>query len=259
MHLNFALRKLFPLLSISLTDTDVDTTSSGGDGGTADTGTEADTGAQADGKAAADATDADAKAETKTDTKAPDTKAKPDPKVEAAAALSKSYEGWKPKLPEGLPFNEKEFGDFSKTFIEQGIKPEQAQVLVDTFAKAELARLHSVAESIKAEQKAWDLKVRNDKELAGEDGKGLDVTARAGRAAMQKFATPELRSLLDSSGLSGHPEMLRLMSRVGKTLKEDSTATSTTAGSGKQLTERQKLAARYNHPSSKSLFDDASH
>lgn len=245
MHFNFALRKLLPLLSIGLNDTDVDTSASGGGEGV-DGGTDAaDTGKQAEGKTAADGTDA----------KAPDAKAKPpDAKADPAAALAKSYEGWQPKVPEGLPVDAKAFGEFQKLFIAEGIEPAKAQKLVDAFAKGELARMQEVASTIKAEQASWERAVRADKELAGEDGKQLEQSLVAGRRAMQKWATPELRALLKSSGLEAHPEMIRLMARAGATLKEDSTATSTTAGAGsKSLTPQQKLKARYNHPSSAEL------
>ena len=40
-------------------------------------------------------------------------------------------------------------------------------------------------------------------------------------AAYKQFATPELKNLLDASGLGNHPEVMRLFYRVGKALAQD--------------------------------------
>jgi hypothetical protein len=255
--MNFATRALLPLLSISLNDGET-----GGSGGGAGEGGAGDGGSSGDGKGAA-SNDAGGKAEAEGADKAGAAgddaakKAASDAASKATAELSKSYESWKPTLPKDMPFDEKGFGDFRKAFIEAGLKPEGAQKLVDAFATAELGRLKQVAEGLKAERTGWDTKVRGDKELAGEDGKQLEQTAAAGRKAMQKFATPEFRKLLADTGLEAHPEMLRLMSRIGKGLAEDKTDTARSSGGGKKdPSPKDKLKARYDHPSSAELFNE---
>lgn len=249
--MNFATRALLPLLTISLNE---------GEGGGSGGGDGAD-GSSGDGKGAdsndGKAGDGDAAkaaaAKAGTDDAAKKTAA--DVAAKATAELSKSYESWKPTLPKDMPFDEKGFGDFRKAFIEAGLKPEQAQKLVDTFAGAELGRLKQIAEGLKNDQLEQDKLVRADKELAGEKGELLEQTAALGRKAMLKFATPGFRKLLNDSGLAAHPEMLRVMSRVGKTLGEDSTDGAREGGGKKELTAKQKLAARY--PNSKEMFEQS--
>lgn len=253
--MNFATRALLPLLSISVNDADPADGSGGGDGGTADDGKGgADGGEQADGKKAADASAGDGKgADAEAAKKAAADTAAKDAATKATAELTKSYESWKPTLPKDMPFDEKGFGDFRKTFIGLGLKPEQSQKLVDAFANAELGRLKAVAEGLQAEQVKLDKAVRADKELAGEDGKLLEQTAALARKAMNKFATPELRALLNDSRLATHPEMLRLMSRVGKGLAEDKTDGAREGGGKREPTAKDRNRARYDHPTSAEL------
>lgn len=254
------LAALSSLLSINLNEGDGGG-SGGGEGGADEGGSSGDgkgagsSGAEGDKKAPPPppADDAAAKAAAAEADKAFNTKLEARVKSEREA-LPKAYESWKPKLPDGMPFDEKGFGDFRKEFIEAGLKPEQAQKFIDVFANAELGRLKQIAERLKAETAAWDKTVRADKELAGEDGKQLDATAALARKAMGKFATPAFRELLKSSRLETHPEMLRVMARAGRLLAEDKTDGVREGGGKKELTPKQKLAARYDHPTSKELF-----
>jgi hypothetical protein len=251
--MNFATRALLPLLSISLND------EAAGSGGGGEGGAEGGGGAEGsggDGKGAG-SSGGEGEGEKPPPPAGDDAakKAQTEQAAKATAELTKSYEAWKPTLPKELPFDEKGFGDFRKAFIELGLKPEQAQKLVDTFAGAELGRLKAVAKGLVDERTGWDKTVRADKELAGEKGELLEQTAAAGRKAMQKFATPEFRKLLKSTGLEAHPEMLRFAARIGKGLAEDKTDGAREGGGKKDLTPKQKLAARYDHPTSKELHE----
>lgn len=187
-------------------------------------------------------------AEVKPDAKATEAAAK------ASAELAKTYETWKPTLPKDMPFDEKGFGDYRKLFAESGLKPEQAQKFVDAFANAELGRLKEVAAGIQKEHAQWQTTLKADKELAGADGKQLDATMRTARTAMQKWATPEFRKLLDDSKLSRHPEMIRLLARAGKGLAEDSTKDTKPQTVGKALTG--KAANKVRYPNSPELHQD---
>ena len=41
------------------------------------------------------------------------------------------------------------------------------------------------------------------------------------RKAVEQFGTPELRTLLDESGLGSHPEVVRFFYRAGKAIGDD--------------------------------------
>lgn len=266
--MNFATRALLPLLSINLNEGADESGSGGGEGGGADGGSSGD-GKGADSSKADEgekkpppADDPAAKAAAAEADKAFNTKLEAKLKTERESN-AKAYESWKPTLPKDMPFDEKGFGDFRKAFIEAGIKPESAQKLVDAFAGAELGRLKQIAEGLKAERVEWDKTVRADKELAGEGtqaerDKALEATAAAGRKAMLKHATPGFRKLLKDTGLESHPEMLRFAARVGKGLAEDKTDGAREGGGKRDASPKERLKARYDHPTSKELHEQQS-
>lgn len=255
--MNIALRHLLPLLTISLNEGGTEG-GGGGGGGEGEGGGEgaAGEGSSGDGKGAG----SNAPPPPTDDDKAFTTKLEAKLKGERETN-AKAFEAWKPKLPENMPFDEKGFGDYRKLFIEAGLKPEQAQKFVDAFAGAELGRLKTVAEGLKAEEATWSKTLLSDKELAGEgsdaerkahlEGKTMPAAARA----MNKLATKEFREVLRKSGLERHPEMIRLMARAGAGITEDTTSGSRSSGKGPEPTAKQKLQARY--PNSKEMFKDS--
>lgn len=247
--MNFAARHLLPLLSIDLNDAGEGGGSGGGGGEAGGDGGEggAAKGAPGDGKAgqggegAGTADDKQAKGkEPGADTAAAEKAAK-----EARATLGKSYEKWEPKLPKGMPFDAQAFGDFREAFVEAGLKPEQAQKLVDVFAKGELGRMQAVAAELKREEEGWSTALKNDKELAGENGDKLEASKAAATRAMNKLATPAFRKLLEQSRLARHPEMIRIMARAGAGMAEDSTSSSKGGSKSADKSPAQKAKSRW--------------
>jgi hypothetical protein len=247
-----ALRALLPLLSISLNEDAGGAPPPAGGGGEVPDGDGSSgegSGANSSGQPDKDAAGAGGSGSDDAAKKAA---------ADALAALTKSYDTWKPTLPKDMPFDEKGFGDFRKLFIEAGVKPEVAQKFVDAFAGAELGRLRQVAAGLKAEEAEWVKAIESDKELAGEGTPEqrrafIEGTTMANAAkAMQKLATPGFRELLKKSRLERHPEMIRTMARIGAGMAEDTTAGSKTAGKGPDATPEQRLKSRY--PNSKEMF-----
>jgi hypothetical protein len=60
--------------------------------------------------------------------------------------------------------------------------------------------------------------VKTDKELGGT---ALDGNIRLAQSALTKFGTPELRAALDTTGMGNHPEVVRVFTRIGKAMAED--------------------------------------
>ncbi len=69
--------------------------------------------------------------------------------------------------------------------------------------------------------KVWPDQVKADKELGGVDGKDFVQNMELSKRVLQKFATPELIKELNSTGYGNHPEMVRLLVRLGKGMSED--------------------------------------
>jgi len=119
------------------------------------------------------------------------------------------------KAGEGQEFNPKVLESFSKVAKELNLTNESAQKILDEMAPALVARNTEVLNEARTQ---WGNEVKADKEIGGE--KVAENIAIANKT-FEKFGTPELRALLDATGLGDHPEVLRWAYRAGKAMSED--------------------------------------
>lgn len=118
--------------------------------------------------------------------------------------------------PDGVEMDEAGLAAFSDFAKSVNLSQEAAQAMLDKLAPAMAQRQQAV---IEATRQQWAETARTDKEFGGD--KLTDSLASA-KKALDQFGTPELRTLLNDSGLGNHPEMIRLMVRAGKAISEDS-------------------------------------
>lgn len=105
--------------------------------------------------------------------------------------------------------------EFKSVAKEMNLSQEQAQKMVDF--------QHKIADS---HQKASQAQFEKDKETwKAEATKNLGADSKEqmalGAKAMDKFGTPELKSLLADSGLDNRTEIIQLMVSIGKAISED--------------------------------------
>jgi len=123
------------------------------------------------------------------------------------------------RAPQGKEYDSQLIGAYSEGARKAGLTQEKAQELLDSMAPALAARQQ---EQITAIQQGWVEAAKTDQEIGGAN---LEKNLSLAATALDKFGTPELRSLLDGTGLGNHPEVVRFMSRAGKALAEDTVVT----------------------------------
>jgi hypothetical protein len=74
-------------------------------------------------------------------------------------------------------------------------------------------------EQLEVAKADWANASKSDKEIGGEQ---LSQNLAVAKKALDAFGTPELRTLLNESGLGNHPEIIRAFYRAGKQISEDS-------------------------------------
>lgn len=144
------------------------------------------------------------------------------------------------KKPEGAPekyeFSAPEGTELDKAAVEQfepiarelNLSQEQAQKLVDLYGSKVMPQLmKQQAESWQKQVADWGTAAKEDKEIGGDK---FGANLEKAKQAMGTFATPELREFLESSGMGNHPEMIRLMVKVGAAMSEDNLVTSNEKG-----------------------------
>ncbi len=133
----------------------------------------------------------------------------------------------------------KAYGDVAR---ELDLSQEDAQKVLAKVAPV-LQERHQA--SVQAQYAAWDAAVAADKEITGD--KPQENQAAIARA-INEFATPELRKLLDppdkeGAGLGKHPEFQRLFLRIGKAITPDTKVVTGEAGGSRPPKTFEERAA----------------
>lgn len=146
-----------------------------------------------------------------TDTTLMDGKGKADETGKAQGAPEK-YEF---VAPEGQEFDAEFIKSYEATARELDLPQDKAQKIIDKISpvlqERQIAQLNAIREE-------WAESSRTDKEFGGEK---IEENMAIAKKALDQFGTPELKDLMNKSGLGNHPEMIRFFYRAGKTISPD--------------------------------------
>lgn len=118
------------------------------------------------------------------------------------------------KLPEGVELDTAVADEFKTVAADLKLAPESAQKVVDFYAKLQAQS----AERFVKQVETWGEQVRADKEIGGAK---LDENLAVARKAVDTFGSDELKSLLNSTGMGNHPEVVKMMVKIGQAISED--------------------------------------
>lgn len=121
-------------------------------------------------------------------------------------------------MPEGVVMDPALGTDLTALAKELNLPQDKAQKLVDIGVKQAQAFATAMETSVNAAKTQWLGEVRADPEIGGAK---LTENMVIAKRAVVAFGTPALVGLLNQTGLSQHPEMLRLLTRVGAAISED--------------------------------------
>lgn len=145
------------------------------------------------------------------------------------------------KAAEGTTFDDAVIGAFSEVAKELNLSQDAAQKVLDKMAPVIASRQE---EQISAAQAAWTESAKTDKEYGGDK---LAENLAVAKQALDQFGTPELRTLLNDSGLGNHPEIIRAFYRAGKAISQDGFV-SGAGGSSSQPDARKLYGASNMNP-----------
>ena len=121
-------------------------------------------------------------------------------------------------MPEGLLIDEAALAEALPMFKELELTQAQAQKVIDVQAKLVQAGSEKQVNDFNQLMSDWRTQTENDSEIGGDS---FNENIKVAQAAISTYGTPELKQLLEEQGVGNHPEVVRFMVRVGKTLKED--------------------------------------
>jgi hypothetical protein len=144
-------------------------------------------------------------------------------------AKSKVPEKYEFEAPEDFEISEEvqsKLDAFGETAKEMGLSQDQYQKLVEYDIQRGQAAIEASATQYAERVESWAEATRTDKELGGES---LKENLAIAKSAIDAFGSDELRKLIsapsaknpDGLGLGNHPELIRFMCRVGRSIGED--------------------------------------
>jgi len=119
------------------------------------------------------------------------------------------------KLAEGLTLDKAMVDKFTGVAKTLNLSQEAAQQLVDLQTEAVQAQSAAVVEAHKQTVEAW--KQDTIKALGANHQAELADAAKA----ISKYGSPELKQILEDTGMGNHPEFAKFFAAVGKLVKED--------------------------------------
>jgi len=134
--------------------------------------------------------------------KAEEVEAKPEPEIEYTF-----------DVPEGMEFKAEQIDEFKSVAKELKLPADGAKKLLDLVVKREQARVEQHQQMVSE----WADAVKADKELGGDK---LANTLSIAKKAVA-LGPPELKEVLNASGLANHPAIVRWAFSIGQALSED--------------------------------------
>lgn len=138
--------------------------------------------------------------------------------AEVTPEAPKAVESYDLKLPEGSKLKPERVEDIKTYAKAKGLSSEAAQELlqreaslVDGYYSELLTEHQKITES-------WKQEVVKDSEIGGEK---MNENIQLAQRALERWATPKLIQELESTGYGNHPEVIRLLTRIGKAMSND--------------------------------------
>lgn len=122
------------------------------------------------------------------------------------------------KLPEGSLLKPADLEKISSYAKEKGLSTDQAQMLLDQRHSAITEYDASQKNLLKTTAEGWMTESKNDKELGGD---AFAKNAELAKRVVDRFGTEAFKNALNETKLGNHPELLRVFTRIGKAMAED--------------------------------------
>lgn len=126
-------------------------------------------------------------------------------------------ENYEFELPEGYELNQEVTEEFTAYARELNLPQDKAQAAVSMGVKLLESAQAKQAEAYAQQVSAWRNEVTNDKDIGGPAlAENLSYAAKV----LDTYA-PDLRAVLDETGLGNHPAFVKAFVKIGKAISED--------------------------------------
>jgi len=140
----------------------------------------------------------------------------------------------RPEKPDGYDFGDDDgvLDDYREFAHQTGLTQDQAENILNLYGDIQEQEHNQHVKDL--EDLELDTKINLQKEWGNKYEGKVDMATRA----FAQFTSPELRTIINKTGLGNHPEMIRAFSKIGESLGEDSLVVGTGLGRS-QLSPQQ--------------------
>lgn len=122
------------------------------------------------------------------------------------------------KLPDGSILDPAYVDSVVKYAKDKGLTNEKAQDILNQNNEFAAAYEKKQQTDYEARMNAWAEEVKADKEIGGAD---FEKNSELAKRVIEKFASDDLKSALDTSKLGNYPGLVRMMVKIGKAMGDD--------------------------------------
>lgn len=138
-------------------------------------------------------------------------------------------------VPEGTSLDTEVLGEFEAVAREFNLTNDNANRLIPMAQKLLEKQAAASAEVWQNQVAEWGKAAKADPEIGGSK---FDANISAAQAALAKYGTPALKADLEKFGFGNHPELMRLLARVGHAMSEKPLAKGTQDAHEETLEEK---------------------
>lgn len=146
-------------------------------------------------------------------------------------------------IPDGITVDQGDMNAYRDLSGQMGLSQDQAQKLL-SFEADRLRQMDDRLTDQRMEQaRNWAEAAQSDAEYGGD---AFNRNVALARHAVDTFASPEVRDMLEATGLGSHPEFIRMFWKMGRSVASDGALTGGQGGGSTRLDNRS-LFPNSNH------------
>lgn len=149
------------------------------------------------------------------------------------------------KVPDGVTMDAPAVERIAAFAKAQGLSQTQAQAMLEREAQVVASVQEANQTLLETKQKEWLETAKTDKEIGGDQ---FPKNSELSKRVVARYGSEALKTSLNDSGLGDHPELIRMLVRIGKAMTEDQLVL---PGSGTNKVEKSAAETLYDNPNSK--------
>lgn len=142
------------------------------------------------------------------------------------------------KAPVGSLVSAEEAKTLTEKAKKAGLSKEQAEGLLNERVEAKQALRESQDKELAAARVMWAEEAKNDPVYGGEK---FAESAEKARRVVDRYASPELKKMLDQTGMGNNPYVFRFMATIANVLSEDQLVRGQTGSSTRDIPPEERL------------------